>query len=67
MDRKLWRRHVEYLDKFSKRASHADEAERLGISSRLQLARKILLVVESPDFLNGLAGTLGVEPIGGYL
>src|SRR5690606_33767761 len=26
VDRKLWRRHVEYLDKFQKRASHADEA-----------------------------------------
>ena len=26
VDRQLWRRHVDYLDKFLKRASHADEA-----------------------------------------
>ena len=32
IDRQLWRRHVEYLDKFLKRASHADEAARLGIA-----------------------------------
>ena len=26
VDRKLWKRHVEYLDKFQKRPTHADEA-----------------------------------------
>ena len=34
IDRQLWRRHVEYLDRFLKRASHADEAARLGIADR---------------------------------
>src|ERR1019366_8674920 len=42
VDRDLWRRHVEYLTKFMKRASHADEAERLGIAGRLSRARKTL-------------------------
>ena len=27
IDRKLWRRHVEYLDKFLKRASHAEKTK----------------------------------------
>ncbi len=35
IDRQLWRRHVDYLDRFLKRASHADEAARLGIADRL--------------------------------
>ena len=50
IDRQLWRRHVEYLDKFLKRASHADEAARLGIAAKLERARKTLAEVESPDY-----------------
>jgi hypothetical protein len=67
VDRKLWRRHVDYLDKFLKRASHADEAARLGIPHRLARARKRLEEVESPAYLGALAGTLGAEPIESYL
>ena len=43
--------HVDYLDTFLKRASHADEAARLGIAGRLERARKTLAEVESPDYL----------------
>jgi hypothetical protein len=67
VDRKLWRRHVEYLDKFSKRASHADEAARLGISDRLARARITLESIESPAYVQKLAGTLGAELIEAYL
>ena len=67
MDRKLWRRHVDYLDKFVKRASHADEAERLGVPHRLLRARKKLEEVESPAYVAALAGTLGAEPVESYL
>jgi hypothetical protein len=67
LDRKLWRRHVEYLDKFLKRASHAEEAERLGIASRLNRARRTLEQVESPAYLESLRGTIGAEPIEPYL
>ena len=66
VDRKLWRRHVDYLDKFLKRASHADEAERLGIPGRLTSARKMLERVESPAYLETLRGTIGAEPIEAY-
>jgi hypothetical protein len=67
IDRKLWRRHVEYLDKFSKRPSHADEVGRLGIASRLTRARKALEEVEATDYWQNLSGTLGAEPMAAYL
>jgi hypothetical protein len=67
VDRKLWKRHIDYLDKFTKRASHADEAARLGIPQRLVRARKKLEEVEEPAYLEMLAGTLGAEPVDSYL
>jgi hypothetical protein len=67
VDRMLWRRHVDYLDKFLKRVSHADEAGRLGIPARLDAARKTLAQVDSPAYLEFLRGTLGAEPIDAYL
>jgi hypothetical protein len=67
VDRKLWRRHIDYLDKFLKLPSHADEAERLGIANRLDQARKTLDHVNSPGYLDSLRGTLGAEPIEAYL
>jgi hypothetical protein len=66
IDRQLWRRHADYLDKFLKRASHADEAVRLGIAAKLERAKKTLAEVESPDYLKNLSGTLGVEPIANW-
>ena len=67
IDHKLGRRHVDYLEKFMKRASHADEATRLGIGDRLKRARTRLMEVDSPDYLAALVGTLGAEPIDSYL
>ena len=67
IDRQLGRRNVEYLDKFLKRTSHADEAERLGILTRLNSARRTLEQVESPEYLKKLSGTLGAEPIEAYI
>ena len=67
IDNKLWRRHVEYLDKFLKRGSHADEAARLGIAGRLTQARTTLEEVGSPNYLKKLVGTIGAEPIEPYL
>jgi len=66
-DQKLWRRHVEYLDKFLKRPNYADEAARLNIATRLDAARNTLAQVESPVYLEFLRGTLGAEPIEAYL
>jgi hypothetical protein len=62
IDRQLWRRHLAYLDRFLKLSSHADEAARLGISSRLTRARKTFEEIESPDYLDKLRGTIGADP-----
>ncbi len=67
VDRKLWKRHVEYLNAFLRKPSHEDVAEQLGIAQRLTLARKTLEQVESPGYLKELVGTLGAEPMGAYL
>jgi hypothetical protein len=67
VDRRLWRRHVHYLDRFCKRASHADEAARLGVGPRLAQARLKLEQIESLSYLTLLAGTLGAEPMDSYL
>ncbi len=67
IDRKLWRRHFNYLDRFARRTSHADEAARLGIADRLARARNFLEEVEAPDYLKKLSSTLGAEPIENYL
>jgi len=67
VDRNLWRRHVDYLDRFLKRAGYVEEAERLGIAGRMARARKTLEEVESPSYLERLRGTLGAEPIENYL
>src|SRR5205814_1301885 len=64
---KLWRRHVEYLPRFLRRARHGDEAGRLDVARRLEYARKTLAEVESSEHLQRLSGTLGAEPIEKYL
>jgi hypothetical protein len=67
IDRQLARRHVDYLDKFLKRDSHADEAGRLGIGARLDCARKMLTEADAPGYLKQLRGTIGAEPMDAYL
>lgn len=67
IDRKLWKRHVDYLNGFLRKPSHEDIAVNLGIAERLTQARKTLEAVESPDYLKKLSGTLGAEPIEAYL
>jgi hypothetical protein len=67
VDRALWKRHVEYLNQFVRKASHEDIATNLAINERLSRARKNLEAVEAPDYLQKLSGTLGAEPIENYL
>jgi phosphoenolpyruvate carboxykinase (diphosphate) len=67
VDRNLWSHHIDYLNKFLKRPSHADEAERLGITKRLAQAKKTAEQVDSPAYLDSLRGTIGAEPIEPYL
>jgi hypothetical protein len=67
IDRRLWRRHADYLGRFLKMTSHADEAARLGIPARLTRAHKLLEEIETPAWLEGLRGTLGAQPIEPFL
>lgn len=67
IDRQLWQRHVDYLEKFLKRASHADESVRLGLPLRLERARKMQASVETSDYIEKLRGTIGAEPIARHL
>src|SRR2546425_13207531 len=61
--RSLWRRHMEYLDRFLKKANYADESARLGIANRLKHARETLSEIDSPAYLQKLRGTLGAAAL----
>ena len=65
--RKLWHRHVRYLEQFLKRKTHADEAERLGIRARLEHALSMLQEIESPSYRQRLQATIGTQPIADFL
>ncbi|MCP3669715.1 MAG: hypothetical protein GY814_04660 [Gammaproteobacteria bacterium] len=60
-DISLWRRHVHSLKQFLNLASHADAAEQLGISQRLESAQAKLEQVQSSEYLDGLVGTIGAD------
>jgi len=62
-DISLWQRHCASLEQFLGDARYADEAQRLGISERLVWARSKLEQVQSGDYLQGLIGTLGADPL----
>ncbi len=59
----MWTRHVDTLNQFLDDADYADEARRLGIPARLNVAVQKLEMVSHPDYLNELVGTLGADPL----
>jgi hypothetical protein len=59
----LWTRHVRTLEEFMGRPGHRDEALRLGIEERLDLAKTELERVRSREYLQSLEGTIGADPI----
>jgi hypothetical protein len=67
VDRRLWRRHVEYLTMFMKRRSYEEESSRLDLAGRLSRARATLAQVDSPAYVETLQGTIGAEPMEAYL
>ncbi len=62
-DEALWKRHIAYLKGFLGRASHRDEAERLGIATTLDKANETLAHIRSKAYLESLDGTLGLDPL----
>jgi len=62
-DEAAWKKHIAYLKQFLARASHHDEAERLGIEHRLERAQESLTRIRSKACLDSLQGTLGLDPL----
>ena len=59
----LWKRHLQNLQRFLNDTEFSDEAERLGIGKRFDAARKKLAQVQSREYLEGLVGTIGADPL----
>lgn len=62
VDRKLMRRHLEYINHWLEQPQNQDVADRLEITSRRDWVLKQLESIESPEYINTLKGTLGVQP-----
>ncbi len=62
-DVRLWRGHATYLQEFLKKQNYAEEAERLGIKARLDLAWENYHAAKSPEYLSRLRGTIGLQPL----
>ncbi len=60
----LWTLHVSSLRQFLGDVDYTDEAESLGIKERLHKAQAKLREVQSAEYLEGLTGTLGADPLG---
>jgi hypothetical protein len=58
----LWRKHVAYIDEFSKRPGNAETVVALGLAERLKFAQDKLQQVERADYAATLTGTLGADP-----
>jgi hypothetical protein len=63
-DIKLWRHHATYLENFLKKKNYAEEAERLGIPAKLESAWKMYHKARTGEYLAGLQGTIGLQPLG---
>jgi len=62
-DIELWNRHIKHLQQFLDDKDYDDEAQRLNIPQRLETARKKLDLVQQPDYVESLVGTLGADPL----
>ncbi len=62
-DAALWERHLKALKDFIALPSHAEEAERMQLEPRLQAAQQRLEQIKNPEYLKGLIGTIGADPL----
>jgi hypothetical protein len=63
VDEQLWTRHIAALKSFLAKPNYADEAIRLGIAQRLEMAAQTLEAVRAPDYMKKLIGTIGSQPL----
>ncbi len=61
-DRRLWRGHLEYVDRFRAQASD-DTLQELRLHRRAKYAQDQLKRVSAPEYLEELQGTLGADPL----
>lgn len=67
LDVDLWLRKIKYLEGFMHRPAYEKKAENLRIPEKLVAARNELSIAKGDAYLEGLVGTIGVDPIhGGY-
>ncbi|MDF7826403.1 hypothetical protein P4B35_20405 [Pontiellaceae bacterium B12227] len=57
------RKHIEYLNDFISQKHNAAEVETLSCRERLEVVEKRLIYVESKQFIEDHAGTIGADPI----
>jgi hypothetical protein len=62
-DIEMWTRHVNNLQRFLDDKEYGDEAQRLEVPRRLEMARKKLAEVQEPGYVDSLVGTLGADPL----
>jgi hypothetical protein len=62
IDRKLWLRHVAYLESFLAKPNYQSELQRLRIHERLSKAQATLVEVSQPSYRARLVGMLGADP-----
>ncbi len=54
---------MSYMEEFLKSERHKDEAMRLGIPTKLQQGKEKLKEVRSPEYIERLVGTIGLDPL----
>jgi phosphoenolpyruvate carboxykinase (diphosphate) len=64
-DIRLWHNHATYLTNFLKKKNYSEEAERLGVKTKLESAWAAYHAVKSPEFITRLKGTIGLQPLAG--
>lgn len=62
-DKALWQRHVAYLNDFVNDDTSSEDVERLKIRERLAWSKKEMERAASVDYLRGLVGTIGADPM----
>jgi hypothetical protein len=62
-DVELWARHRDYLKAFIGGDGNRPAATLLDLPRRLAMAEKNLRSASRPDYLDGLKGTLGIDPV----
>ncbi len=57
-----WEKRADYLERFLSRPNYTDLAQQLGVEGRLAATRAAAEAARAPAYVDGLIGTLGVDP-----